>query len=86
MEDPARKYRPIRWCRYIERLGDIVMKITAARKGGIEVQMMEDLLAEASQVSYNLYSQILHRVLLFTPVNELKDIIDDFEEEVYGDE
>lgn len=59
--------------------------ITTARRSNIEVQMMEDMLAEASEIDYRLYSQILHEVILFAPKDKLQAILNDYEDKVYGE-
>lgn len=63
------------------------MKVIASKVGRfVEVALIEDLLAEASEMSYELYSQILHEILVFTPASDLKKIYDSYEEKVYGEE
>ena len=62
-----------------------MMKVTAGHAGRfVEVELIEDLLAEASEVDYALYAEILNKILKLAPQNKLTAILNEYEDIVYG--
>lgn len=62
------------------------MIVTSSRAGRfVEVELIAGLLAEASEVDYALYDEILHKVLKLVPKEKLNSILSEYEDTVYGE-